>query len=284
VFRKRPEGELTTRGWNGYSGNEVRAFKYLTEKKRLTARDLSPALLNSKSFHFICGGARCLTEVMQILDLRREENEKNKQSSDPNIPSPRPLIVWEPVPDLCVPLALPETCRVLCMIDVISPNHAELGAFFEYTHPETHVDRETVEAHAQQFIAWGIGRDKKGAIVVRCGAEGCYVQNSEVKRWLPAYHTSEDSSHANDDATNSSGKVVDPTGGGNGFLGGLAVGMVRSGGDIVEAALWGSIAASYCIEQVGMPELTAGADNAERWNGTVVRERLEEFRKRVDLG
>lgn len=45
-----PRNAPTTRGWNGYGENDHRAFKYLTEKKRLTADDLTPELLAAKSF------------------------------------------------------------------------------------------------------------------------------------------------------------------------------------------------------------------------------------------
>ncbi|TKA77809.1 hypothetical protein B0A55_04588 [Friedmanniomyces simplex] len=38
----RPRKALTTRGWNGYGENEYRAFRYLTEKKRLIVEDLTP--------------------------------------------------------------------------------------------------------------------------------------------------------------------------------------------------------------------------------------------------
>jgi sugar/nucleoside kinase (ribokinase family) len=78
--------------------------------------------------------------------------------------------------------------------------------------------------------------------------------------------------------------VVDPTGGGNGFLGGLAVGLVRTDFDVVEAARWGSVAASFTIEQVGMPQLTASTDDTtELWNGVSVQERLRDFQQRSQL-
>lgn len=42
----------------------------------------------------------------------------------------RPMFIWEPVPDLCVPEEL-DTCRkALDYVDIISPNHAELCGFF----------------------------------------------------------------------------------------------------------------------------------------------------------
>lgn len=44
--------------------------------------------------------------------------------------SQRPLFIWEPVPDLCVPTELDNCRRALHYVDFISPNHAELCAFF----------------------------------------------------------------------------------------------------------------------------------------------------------
>lgn len=45
----------------------------------------------------------------------------------------------------------------------------------------------------------------------------------------------------------------------------------------------GSVSASFAIEQVGMPELSAGGENkeGEMWNGCSVAERLKEFRSRT---
>ncbi|KAK5112262.1 hypothetical protein LTR62_004423 [Meristemomyces frigidus] len=258
-----PRNALTTRGWNGYSENEHRAFKYLTEKKRLEAADLTPQLLRAKSFHLICSPSRCITMIKQILERRRNTSGDGEK---------RPLMIWEPVPDLCIPAEMVKTLEALQYVDVISPNHDELAALFSHKHGSK-VDKALLESHAQRLLAQGIGRQGQGAVVVRAGREGCYIASPTIKHWLPAYHQN-------------AFKVVDPTGGGNGFLGGVAVGLVRTEGDIVEAARMGSIAASYCIEQVGMPVLTSSAhtdsdDDKERWNGTDVNERLEEFRKRT---
>lgn len=76
--------------------------------------------------------------------------------------------------------------------------------------------------------------------------------------------------------------VIDPTGGGNAFLGGLSVGLARQK-TILEATSWGSIAASFAIEQVGVPTLGVDGEGKETWNGVRVEERLEEFCRRVGL-
>ncbi|GAB1736356.1 hypothetical protein NU219Hw_g7018t1 [Hortaea werneckii] len=256
----RPRDGPTTRGWNGYGENEHRAFKYLTEKKRLTAADLTPQLLKSKSFHLICSATRLITEVTSILDRRRQAFGENV---------PRPLMIWEPVPDLATPEELDNTIQALQYVDVISPNHEELGSLLSSTHPSVGVDKSAVEEQAKILLGHGVGPEGKGAVIVRASKEGCYVASGKgaqhLSRWLPAYH-------------NDASKVVDPTGGGNGFLGGLAIGLVHTDGDLVQAARMGSVAASFCIEQVGMPTKDEGK---ETWNGVAVSERLAEFASRA---
>ena len=180
-----------------------------------------------------------------------------------------PLFIWEPVPDLCVPDELGNTIKALEYIDVISPNHAELSDLFSVTgNTESGaVDREVIESCSSKLLSAvsDSGRITRPSVVVRSGKEGCYVTSSNGQAWLPAYHSS--TAH----------KVIDPTGGGNGFLGGLAVGLVRKG-DVVEAAKWGNVAASFMIEQVGVPLLEC-EEGKERWNGVVVEERIEEYEK-----
>jgi sugar/nucleoside kinase (ribokinase family) len=179
-----------------------------------------------------------------------------------------PLFIWEPVPDLCIPSEL-ETCReALKLIQAVSPNHMELAAFFGLSaNRGEDVDREVVEKCANDWLSSGIGPAGSGAVVVRCGKDGCYIATRQKSKWLPAYHQPGTS------------KVIDPTGGGNGFLGGLAIALAR-GKDVEEAAVWGLISASFTIEQVGMPILTQEADG-ERWNGSRVLDRVDEFLQRL---
>jgi hypothetical protein len=88
-----------------------------------------------------------------------------------------------------------------------------------------------------------------------------------IETWLPPYHT---------DAV----KVADPTGGGNTFLGGLAAALAR-GKSVEEACAWGSVAASFAIEQVGVPVLGTDAEGEETWNCVRVDDRLKEFKERI---
>lgn len=323
---------LTTRGWNGYtSESQYRSFRYTTPKLRLEHNDLfdSPALLFAKSFHLICSPSRCISLITNILHLRRQSCHANQPT--------KPIFIWEPVPDLCIPDELLNTTAALGYVDICSPNHAELGQLMGCAGelPDGSVDRAFVEEATEMLLA--SMPLSSVAVVVRCGGDGCYIgQNggrtkrpayqpkSKSKRdtnkspqknkkvrggglalsadvdmmtlfsgmstndtsdedtdsdesdepprdyglstWVPAYHT---------DAS----KVVDPTGGGNAFLGGLAVALAR-GQPLEEAARWGSVSASLAIEQVGMPELRVDENGRETWNGVDVGGRLREFERR----
>jgi hypothetical protein len=60
---------------------------------------------------------------------------------------------------------------------------------------------------------------------------------------------------------------------------------VWNDGDVVEAARWGSVAASFCIEQVGVPTLQTIVSTStctdELWNEESVLDRLQEYRQRT---
>ncbi|XXG94255.1 hypothetical protein Hte_000509 [Hypoxylon texense] len=315
LIRPTPD-RLTTRGWNGYDEHQNRAFRYMTPKKRLTAEDLTSELLTARSFHLICSPNRCRELVTEVK--ARRSGLCNADGSS----LPKPIFIWEPVPDLCTPDELLNCTNTLPLIDVISPNHSELAGFMGDSglDPETgEISTKAVERACEQLL--GSMPLQSFAIVVRAGEKGCYLarnggrkrkvrptgqrkkpsaflhgglrpdtdmealfagllQDPEgtiareeievdpgVERWIPAYHT---------DAS----KVVDPTGGGNTFLGGLAVGLAR-GKSLEEAAAWGSIAASFAIEQVGTPVLGKHEDGKETWNGVTVDERFEEFKSRL---
>lgn len=239
--------------------NMLQAFKYLTPKLRITAKDLSPELLSAKSFHLICAPARCVELVDGIKSRRAELGYSLGE----------PLFIWEPVPDLCVPAELENTIKALEHVDVISPNHAELSDLFSVVgHTKAgDVDRQAIESCSSKLLSSvSPERGIKLSVVVRSGKDGCYVASSSQKAWLPALHAATPE------------KVVDPTGGGNGFLGGLAIGLVRTN-DVVEASKWGNVAASFMIEQVGVPILQT-KEGKEIWNGVVVEERMKEYSMR----
>jgi len=150
----------------------------------------------------------------------------------------------------------------------------ELAMYFgEESKHNSAIDEHTLIQHVESFTRDGIGFDGTGSIVLRCGAKGCHTlaktpgNDSGKSFWLPAYHPVDDGAD----------KVVDPTGGGNAFLGGLSVGLAR-GNSVHQACIMGTIAASFAIEQVGMPKLEYD-DNGldERWNGETAAERESKF-------
>ena len=227
----------------------------------------------SRSFHIICSPTRCLDLVRGIfkrLDGLHEPGEGHE----------RPLVIWEPVPDLCTPAELANCLQALEEVNVISPNHNELASFFDGDAIDTltgQVNRSFVEDCCESWLERGIGRNADGAVVVRAGKSGCYFATRNMSKWVPAFH------QPGSEQTLS--KVKDPTGGGNAFLGGLAMGLVRGGQapgleNLEEAVIWGSVAASFAIEQVGIATLTSDAAG-ETWNGVRVQDRIESFRERL---
>jgi sugar/nucleoside kinase (ribokinase family) len=269
--------------------------------------------LKNQHLDIICSPQRCQDLVQDILAKRR--------AAAPEESHPRPLIIWEPVPDRCKPEELLRCTNALPWVDICSPNHAELAGFMGSTglDPETgEIDTKAVEQSCEQLL--GSMPLQSYTLVVRAGEKGCYVarnggrrrdvrgskksrprrehmhgglrhdtdmealfagllQDNDgtiakeeiavdpgVEKWIPAFHT---------DAA----LVRDPTGGGNTFLGGLAVALARGRG-IEEAAVWGSVAASLAIEQIGMPELGVDDTGSETWNGIRVDDRVKDLMAR----
>ncbi|KAK8105861.1 uncharacterized protein PG998_003667 [Apiospora kogelbergensis] len=321
LMRETPE-RLTTRGWNGYDEHQNRGFHYLTPKQRITADDLTPELLASRSFHMVCSPSRCQELVRGIKERRADMSTPDGNNL------PKAVFVWEPVPDLCTTDELLNCTNTLPLIDICSPNHSELAGFMgdNGLDPETgEISTASVERACEQLL--GSMPLQSFALVVRAGEKGCYLarnggrkrtkrsgnnigkrkklsamlhgslqhdtdmealfagllQDPEgmvadeeievdpgIERWVPAYHTDKE-------------KVVDPTGGGNTFLGGLAVALARGKG-LEEAAAWGSVAASFAIEQVGPPILGKDDVGDETWNGVRVDDRFEDFKTRLAFG
>ncbi len=182
VLMRPTPGRLTTRGWNGYDGHQNRAFRYTTPKLRLTAADLTPALLASRSFHLVCSPARC-RELVTEIKARRHKLSLSSSPSCPQ-PLPRPVFVWEPVPDLCTPDELLNCTNTLPLVDICSPNHAELAGFMgdDGLDPETgEISTRAVERACEQLL--GSMPLQSFALVVRAGEKGCYLaRNGGRKR------------------------------------------------------------------------------------------------------
>lgn len=242
----------------------VKNFKYTTPVLTVQESKLQgTALLTSKVYHYLASPQDMKMRVLNILALRKQEGILD-----------RPLIIWEPAPLSCKPENLEACLETASLVDVFTPNHLELMGFFEQCLVAS--DRPEIEKLGSNFLASGVGPEGKGAVVIRAGENGCLVQSRNLtSQWLPPFYKA---GMGEEQAV----KVVDPTGAGNTFLGGFAIGYLQRRGNILEAACYGSVAASFALEQVGMPGKSNGGDE-ELWNGDSVIRRLHQYRARHEL-
>ena len=252
---------------------KVTDFKYLTDKLRIDHTQLKKPWLRAKIFHLICTPSRCINLIQGILDERKQYFEYGADSIR------RPIFLWEPVPDACGLDDLPQLIKALEYVDVVSPNHHELASLFAENLEGGDVEREMDQMKRQSEYLFNKGfNTKSGAVVVRCGERGCYLKTKRKSFMLPAYHQRSPSEGL------SPSKVVDPTGAGNAFLGGFAAGMLERFGlsqGLFTGAIYGTIAASFAVEQVGLPKLEV-IEGQEFWNRDQVQRRLQEFKSRIE--
>ncbi|KAI0356585.1 Ribokinase-like protein [Trametes cingulata] len=257
LYRDNPD-RGTTRAINAYRG-EHRGFEYLTPRIRISPRDLAGTrLARPRIIHFICSPTRAGAIVSEV----KQENGWH------------PTTVYEPIPDRCVPEELPALKDVLPDISVLSPNAEEALSLLSMPLPPT---KELIEEACRRFLEMGVGPDGNGAVVIRSGAMGaCIAQKGQPFNWVDAYWSGPEGAS----------KVVDVTGAGNSFLGGLAAGLVLANGDVRKATLYATVSASFTIEQEGLPRLTGtsnvkGEQQLEEWNGDSPHRRLRELQDRL---
>lgn len=128
-----------------------------------------------------------------------------------------------------------------------------------------------MEAAAVRFLDIGVGSSGQGCVIIRSGALRAYVATkANGGRWVDAFWTQHDS-----------GKIIDVTGAGNSFLGGLAAGLLLAGGDFYEAAIYAAVSASFVIEQSGLPALSIRPETGrEEWNHDLPHRRVDALRRR----
>lgn len=284
LFIQTPQ-RLTTRGKNVYRKG-VRDFEFLTSKIQVDHKMLGGPFLMSKTYHLICTPARCIELVKGIMSLRKAFiDEYPKLNSDT---FKTPFIVWEPMEHCCRPSQLPSVIEAMDFVDVFSPNDHELSALFkEENQVEGTISRQDLQQYCNTLLEQGF-RLKPSAVVVRMGEDGCFIASHTRNVALPAYHPPLKSVKQEDRAAWKN-KVADPTGGGNAFLGGYCIGLLMDdwrdlGPGLTPfegAALVGSVAASFAIEQSGMPKLTYH-EGKELWNGEGSFDRLDVIRERVE--
>ncbi|KAK5115739.1 hypothetical protein LTR62_000828 [Meristemomyces frigidus] len=237
-----------------------KGFERLTEPLPVNVKQLEryPDCLQSQAFHFFGSANYLQAQVNDLLHLRKGVVA---EGCTPALP----LIVWEPHAKSCLPATLQQHLDAMKFVDVFSPNHEELHSFWGNPIP---FDRLLVEREAAAFVQAGIGPRGDGCIIVRAAGAGVLAMSETIApRWLPSYYKPD------------SERIFDPTGAGNAFLGGFIIGLQNTG-DRLQAIHHGQVAASFALEQVGVPSHNGeGAD--ERWNGEKVSERLAKYQGRL---
>lgn len=243
----------------GSSASE-RTYQRLTAPLVPTLADLTiTGAVAADCFHFFETAAEMLRWLDRLRSVRRDAGVAKE-----------PIVVWEPQAKACSPEMLEEHRAIAAGVAVFSPNHAELARFFP-PHPSGHpasFSREMVEEQARAFFPeeWisettnspsrQVKHEQAPCIIIRCAEHGCYVRPPPSVRsspppdppasgtWLPPCH-----------GPQSADRVVDPTGAGNAFLGGVAMSLLQRPGDWVRAARSGSVSASFAVECVGLPDV-----------------------------
>lgn len=248
-------------------------FKYLTAKRRLEVESLTDEQALASAFHMVCSPSRCMN-IVKGLRSRRAALHGG---------APDPIIVWEPIPDLCTPTELENLREAATYVDVISPNGEELADFFASGSRKLERDEMVAALLAR------CGDRPRQTVVVRDGADGSRLYAGGKTLHFRAYHL---------DAA----RVVDPTGGGNTYLGGVAMalsgmispdkletlealaGVMLADTDtdvsaaMVTAVIHATVGASYAIEQVGVPALDTSQGDV--WNSQAYTERYWAYLQR----
>ncbi|KAI0002985.1 Ribokinase-like protein [Russula compacta] len=250
-FRDQP-GAATTRALISYTSDHHRDFQYLTPRIRITPHDLTDTpLFRPTTLHFICSPTRAAVIMSQVAQVDGWS----------------PVSIYEPIPDRCIPEELAALRDVLPLISVLSPNAEEALSLLAVPLPPT---KSSIEQACKTFLDFGVGPGGTGWVIIRSGGMGAYIAcRSRPGAWVEAYWRTNE-------------RVVDVTGAGNSFLGGLAAGLTLTNGDVFEAVFHAAVSASYTIEQLGLPRITRRSSDvrSEEWNGDSPWGRLQGLKVR----
>ena len=244
---------------------------------------LSGHFLKSKSYHLICTPTWCIELVKGIMSRRKAFLNKYPHLNSDTLETP--FIVWE---HCCHPRQSPSVFEAMDSVDVFSHSDREFSALFkEEGQGESTIAPQDLQKSCSTILAQGFGL-RPSAVVIRVGEDGCFVASHTRNVALPAYHTPL-KNVSQEDGPFWKNRATDLTGGVNAFLGGYCIGLLMDKwrdlgpglNPVVGAALTGSIAASFVIEQSGMPKLTYH-EGKELWNGERRLDRLRVTRERVE--
>lgn len=221
------------------------------------------SLLKSKCFHILALPEEVIRQVTLISRLRAREGLRE-----------RPLIVWEPAPSGCDVGNLGAHMKACKVVDVFSPNHLELRKLVEGDHKAAKgLSRAAVEIQAKKFLDGGVGRTGEGLVVVRAGEHGSLTLSEAGPQWLPPFFQGESAPST----------IVDPTGAGNTFLGAFAA-TYQATGSSKHASINGAVAASYALQQFGVPSLSGAlASSTDAPMSAGMAARTEAYKRRHNL-
>lgn len=228
-----------------------KTYEYQTTPLQPRPRDLSLRFLRSSAFHLLSSADVLSTQIAELERCRLEQRI-----------SDRLLLVWEPAPLCCIADFRDALIEAARLVDVFSPNHVELLAICGSSSRNEAFDKGQIEECASRFL--NKEHQSPQVCVVRCAEHGAVVVERSKSgsgmssTWVNPFLSPEE--------------VVDATGAGNTFLGAFTVEYQLNERDAVLAARKASVAASFALEQVGLPECKDG-----RWNGTTMNTRMEEY-------
>jgi sugar/nucleoside kinase (ribokinase family) len=139
--------------------------------------------------------------------------------------NPDIVILWEPWEIYYKPENLPGFRQVASLVDIVSPQTVELS--WMLGEPDPH-------KQANLLLDCGVR-----CFALRLGAAGSLVGTATERHHLPAVSV----------------PVIDETGAGNAYCGGFVVGFVESLGESLAAGQFGAVAATFALEQVGVPQI-----------------------------
>lgn len=150
--------------------------------------------------------------------------------------------------DLLSEIDLAEMIELLSGVDLFLPGRQDALAIFPGTEPLEGLRKLRALAPDMALIA------------IKCGAEGAIAHVAGANEWIriPSIPVA----------------LVDPTGAGDAFCGGVLACFAEKN-DPIEALLYGTVSASFCIEGLGLAGFAAATEGKAKARLATLRQRIE---------
>lgn len=219
-------------------------------------------LLCAKAIHFHTSPEQVIHQVSELIAIRKEVYSITE----------KPFIIWKPVTAEFRPQNLSMFLKACTMVDVFSTTHVQMATLFSQHDPTT-CQPENLETDARIILGSAMANNGSLCVIVRSAEHGCLVTSlSEGSFWLPPFYAA------------NAPEIINTSGADGAFLGGFAIGYQKNNSP-VEAAAHGNVAASFAVEQIGLPGRQSWSnsegDEVATWNNKDVNARLEMYRARL---